>query len=328
MDLSHVQGKRLLIPVTAQRRHLAQRLADAGALVEEVEFIAISGPASPEHLEDATLAWCSGDYSWMVVTSRNAVLAMDRIARSRGMRLSNPQPDAKVATVGEATRAVCEEVGLAIDLVPTDKQNARGIVADFPEGTGRVLAPLGNLASPVVERGLERKGWHVDVVEAYRTVDGDGPDPDVREMLADGEFDGVLLTSGSVAERLAVTCPEMHPDTTIIAIGDMTAAAARGAGLTVAAVAQAPSYDGIVAGLIEALAPEGESDESVESDNVAEDNVANHDAAADAPSARSVASSASPGSVVSPASPGSVASSASAASPADKDEDAVDPESR
>ncbi|WP_084130067.1 uroporphyrinogen-III synthase [Demequina sp. NBRC 110055] len=253
MNLSILEGKRLLVPVTAERRHLAERLAAAGAIVEEVEFIAIAESSEPERLEEAVLAWCAGDYDWMAVTSRNAVLAMDRIARRRGTSLSNAQPEAKVTTVGEATRSVCADLGLEITLVPTDKQNARGIVAEFPEGSGKVLAPLGNLASPVLERGLARKGWTVDVVEAYRTVDGDGPDPDVRQMLADGTIDAVLLTSGSVAERLAATVPDISSDVMLIAIGDMTAAAARGAGLSIAATSQAPSYDGILAGLIEAL---------------------------------------------------------------------------
>ncbi|WP_061962421.1 uroporphyrinogen-III synthase [Demequina flava] len=299
MDLSALQGKRLLVPVTAQRRHLARRLSEAGALVEEVEFIAITGPSSPERLQEATLAWCSGDYDWMAVTSRNAVTAMDSVARARGMRLGNPQPDAKVATVGEATRTVCESAGLAIDLVPESKQNARGIVADFPDGPGRVLLPLGNLASPVLERGLARKGWKVDIVEAYRTVDGDGPDPDVREMLADGGFDAVLLTSGSVAERLAATVPEMAADTTIIAIGDMTAAAARAAGMTVAAVAQAPSYDGIVAGLLEALDPSEESEEEVDPAESSE-SAESPESAASADISESAASSASAPSAQSP----------------------------
>ncbi len=253
MNLSILEGKRLLVPVTAERRHLAQRLAAAGAIVEEVEFIAIAESSEPERLEEAVLAWCAGDYDWMAVTSRNAVLAMDRIARRRGTSLGNAQPEAKVTTVGEATRSVCADLGLEITLVPTDKQNARGMVAEFPEGSGKVLAPLGNLASPVLERGLARKGWTVDVVEAYRTVDGDGPDPDVRQMLAEGTIDAVLLTSGSVAERLAATVPDISDDVMLIAIGDMTAAAARGAGLTIAATSQAPSYDGILAGLIEAL---------------------------------------------------------------------------
>ena len=263
MNLSILEGKRLLVPVTAERRHLAQRLAAAGAIVEEVEFIAIAESSEPERLEEAVLAWCAGDYDWMAVTSRNAVLAMDRIARRRGTSLGNAQPEAKVTTVGEATRSVCADLGLEITLVPTDKQNARGMVAEFPEGSGKVLAPLGNLASPVLERGLARKGWSVDVVEAYRTVDGDGPDPDVRQMLADGTIDAVLLTSGSVAERLAATVPDISPDVMLIAIGDMTAAAARGAGLTVAATSQAPSYDGILAGLIEAFEGSAETADAV-----------------------------------------------------------------
>lgn len=273
MNLSILEGKRLLVPVTPERRHLAERLAAAGAVVEEVEFIAIAESSEPERLEEATLSWCAGDYDWMAVTSRNAVLAMDRIARRRGTSLGNAQPEAKVTTVGEATRSVCAEVGLEVTLVPTDKQNARGMVAEFPEGTGKILAPLGNLASPVLERGLARKGWTVDVVEAYRTVDGDGPDPDVRQMLADGTIDAVLLTSGSVAERLAATVPDISDDVMLIAIGDMTAAAARGAGLTIAATSQAPSYDGILAGLLEALEEPSQTADAVAepSDEVAQE---------------------------------------------------------
>ena len=91
-------------------------------------------------------------------------------------------------------------VGLEVALVPEGRADARGIVADFPEGSGRVLAPLGNLASPVLARGLGRKGWQVDVVEAYRTVDGPGPDDATVAEVAAGAFDAVLLTAGSVAE--------------------------------------------------------------------------------------------------------------------------------
>lgn len=253
MNLSALRGRRLLVPVTAERRHLAERLAAAGASVEEVELIAIAPTEDRVALEEATLAWCAGDFDWMAVTSRNAVLAMHAIAREHGTTLSAPQPDARVATVGEATRQVCADLGLEITLVPERQANARGIVAEFPEGTGRVLAPLGNLASPVLERGLARKGWDVHPVEAYRTVDGSGVGRDTREELAAGGFDAVLLTSGSVAERLAGAVAEVPDGTAVVAIGDTTAASARAQGLTVTAVAQAPSYDGIVAGLIVAL---------------------------------------------------------------------------
>lgn len=249
-------GRRLLVPVTAARRAFAEDLTAEGADVTQVEFIAISGPADPAALEAATLAWVAGDYAWLAVTSRNALLAMDRIARAHGRTLAEPQPTARVATVGEATLGVCASLGLEVALVPEGRADARGIVADFPEGSGRVLAPLGNLASPVLARGLGRKGWQVDVVEAYRTVDGPGPDDATVAEVAAGAFDAVLLTAGSVAERFAVTCPQVGPGTRIVAIGRTTEAGARAAGLTVDAVAASPTYGGIRAALDAALGQE------------------------------------------------------------------------
>ncbi|WP_062288962.1 uroporphyrinogen-III synthase [Demequina phytophila] len=255
-------GRRLLVPVTAERTAFAEQLAAEGADVTAVAFIAIVPPADPAALEAATLAWLDGAYDWMAVTSRNAVLAMDRIARAHGRTLAEPQPGARVATVGEATRAVCAEVGLTVDLVPASRADARGIVAELPVGTGRVLAPLGNLASPALVRGLARQGWRVDGVEAYRTVDGPGMDDATVAAAADGRLDAVLLTSGSVAERFAAACPSVAPGTRIVAIGRTTEAGARAAGLAVDAVATAPTYAGIRAALDAALATPTQGDPS------------------------------------------------------------------
>lgn len=248
-------GKRVLVPVTAQRRDLANRLASQGVLVELAEFIAIDPPADQAALADATARWCAGRYDWMAVTSRNAVLAVDRAARGAGIDLSQPQPAARVASVGEATLAVCAQVGLEVTLVPSTRHDAAGLVADFPNGPGTVFAPLGNLASPVLQRGLERKGWDVDAVEAYRTVDGPGPSSSQVDALVTGGIDAVVLTSGSVAARLARSCPRLASETMVVAIGTTTATAARAAGLAVHAVAALPSYDSIVEALVAVLEP-------------------------------------------------------------------------
>jgi len=246
-----VAGRRILVPVTAGRRDLAERLREAGAVVDEVEFIAVVETAQPELLAAATLKWCDGGFDWLAVTSRNAVLAMAAIATANARRLGEPIPPARVATVGEATRSVCASVGLDVALVPTARQDARGIVAEFPDGPGRVLVPLGDLAGPVLARGLARKGWDVTEVEAYRVIDGPGVGPDVAAALAAGEFDAVLLTSGSVAERYA---PFAAPaGTLMIAIGATTAASARAAGLAVDAISTVPSHAGIMEALENAL---------------------------------------------------------------------------
>jgi uroporphyrinogen-III synthase len=240
-------GRRILVPVTAGRRDLAERLRASGAIVDEVEFIEIIETAQPEVLAAATLEWCDGGFDWLAVTSRNAVLAMAAVATANARRLGEPVPPAGVATVGAATRSVCASVGLEVALVPSERQDARGIVSEFPDGPGRALVPLGDLAGPVLARGLVRKGWDVTEVEAYRVVDGPGISADAATALAAGEFDAVLLTSGSVAERYA---PHAAPaGTLVVAIGRTTEAAAKAAGLTVGAVATTPSHAGIVEAL-------------------------------------------------------------------------------
>ncbi len=247
-----LRGLRIIVPVTAGRHELARRLAQAGARVDEVEFIAVTAPESAERLAEATARWCDGYYDWMAVTSRNAVLALDRVARVAGARLADPQPAARVATVGEATSEVCAKVGLSVSIVPTSRHDALGIVHEFPAGSGRVLVPVGDLAAPALARGIARKGWIVDVVEAYRVMDGPGVHSSLAADLANGEVDAVLLTSGSVAERFAPHAAPPSAGTLVVAIGRSTAAAARAKGLRVDAVAQVPTYDGIVAALTEA----------------------------------------------------------------------------
>lgn len=248
-----LHGRRVVVPVTAERRDLAVRLAGQGMQVDEVQFIAIDPPEDPAALEAATRRWCAGHYDWMAVTSRNAVRAMASVAAADGTSLAQPQPGARVATVGEATLKACADAGLEVSLVPTEAQNASGLVKAMGAGTSRVLAPLGNLASPVLVRGLSRQGWDVESVEAYRTVDGPGIAGALVADLAADRVDAVIVTSGSVAERLAAACPSLGTDTLVIVIGATTAAAAKAAGLAVDAVSTHPSYDGIVTSLMTAL---------------------------------------------------------------------------
>ena len=245
-------GKRILVPVTAGRREIAKRLRAAGATVDRVEYIAVVETEQPEALAAATLAWCDGEFDWLAVTSRNAILAMSAIATAHGRHLGDAVPPAGVATVGESTRETCRSVGLDVALVPSERHDAVGIVEEFASGPGKVLVPLGDLASPALARGLARKGWDVTAIEAYRVVDGPGIGDDVAAALAAGEFDAVVLTSGSVAARYAAHAAPANADTLVVAIGSTTAAAARAAGVHVHAVAPTPSYDGILSSLKDA----------------------------------------------------------------------------
>jgi len=243
-----LHGLRVLVPVTEDRRALADLVVAHGATAVEVEFLTIAAARDAPALERATLAWCAGEYDWLAVTSRNAVIAMDEVARAHSLSLADSVVSSRVAAVGEATKGVCASVGLTVHLVPPIA-TAAGLVSAFPEGTGTVLAPRGDRASAVLVRGLALKGWTVSAVEAYRTIAGVGPSPAHVAALAAGDVDAVLLTSGSMASIFAKACQTVDPSTRMVAIGATTAFAARAAGLTVAAVAESPTYESLVAAL-------------------------------------------------------------------------------
>nr|WP_255633035.1 uroporphyrinogen-III synthase [Demequina sp. TTPB684] len=232
-------------------------LRGLGARVTEGEFIVIAPTADAHALADAAAMWCRGDYDWLAVTSRNALSALAVAAGSAGGDLSAPMPPARLAVVGKATARAAAELGLEVALRPARQQSAAGLVAEFPDGPGRVLAPLGNLAGDVLERGLARKGWDVDAVEAYRTIDGPGLDDAAVTAVRNGEVDAVVLTSGSMARRFATQCGQVPARVAIVAIGATTASVAREAGLNVATVAGTPDYEGVVMALRRAMEGDG-----------------------------------------------------------------------
>lgn len=241
-----LSGARIVVPVTAGRRALADRLRALGAQVTERAFIEIAPTEDPEALRAAAERWCEGEYDWLAVTSRNALTALAAAATDADRDLAEPMPARRLAVVGDATARASAAMGLSVALRPSGQQSAAGLVAEFPEGSGRVLTPVGNLAGDALMRGLTRKGWTVDAVEAYRTVDGPGMGDDDVDHVAAGAFDAVVLTSGSVARRFAAQCPRVAQGVRLVAIGATTASAARKAGCEVATVAAKPDYEGVV----------------------------------------------------------------------------------
>jgi uroporphyrinogen-III synthase len=72
--------------------------------------------------------------------------------------------------------------------------------------------------------------------------------------LATGGIDAIVLTSGSTARRLVEIFGTPPSSTIICCIGPRTAEVARDCGLTVTAIAVAPSNEGIMVALSAALA--------------------------------------------------------------------------
>jgi hydroxymethylbilane synthase len=233
-------GRRILLPERSPAG-TAEALAAAGAEVVQTgftSFVALPGDDLAAALADA--------WDWVVVTSAQTVASLE----DAGFGRAGQRGGARVAAVGPTTAATLERAGIRVDLV-ADPGGGTALAAAFPGGPGRVLLPGAEEISAEPTRGLTAKGWDVHPVPVYRTMPADLPAEVVAEWRA-GSYDAFVVTAGSVARSAVRSCGAAGPK--VVAIGDPAAAAARAAGLQVAAVATRPDAPGLVSATLSALA--------------------------------------------------------------------------
>jgi uroporphyrinogen III methyltransferase/synthase len=228
-----------------QAADIVAALGDAGAAVVVLPTVAIVDPEDGGRALHAAAAVVDG-YDWLVCTSANAVdrvvEAVVDLRRLHGVR---------IAAVGPATAAALARHHLVADLVAATA-SGDGLVADLT-ATGvagrRVLYPRSASARPTVADGLRALGCTVDDVVAYRSVTPERSSlaPTVLERA--GEADVAVVASPSAVEGLVAVLGDGSSDAVppVVAIGPVTAQAARRLGVTVAAEASDPSPAGLVA---------------------------------------------------------------------------------
>ncbi|WDF32461.1 uroporphyrinogen-III synthase [Arthrobacter agilis] len=244
---------------------IADTLARAGMNVSAMPLTDTELPLDVEAVARALASLARGDYRWFVVTSGNAVRALDLMARERtaGAARLAVGGGTGVAAVGSATARLLEEAGVAVDLVPAEA-STRGLLRALGGGEGRIFLPQADLAPDDLRAGLTDLGWSVDRVEAYRTVPyparttrrvpgvvEDGVPPplvspaDVLALAASGVQPAVVFTAPSTVEqfreKLGGGSLAFHP----VAIGSTTAAALRGEGWEPGATASGPTPEAI-----------------------------------------------------------------------------------
>ena len=230
----------------AQAGTLVRRLRQMGAETVEIPAIAITEP-SDGGAALRVAARRLPTYEWVVFTSVNAV---DRFLSL----LDRPAAlgAARVAAIGPGTAAALGRWGVEAALVP-ERFVAESLLAAFPRpaASGRVLLPRAAVARDVLPQGLRAAGWHVDVVEAYRTA---RPQPPPRTVAAAARADAITFTSPStVSGYLEVAGPGAVPPV-VACIGPVTATTARELGLRVDVEAGVHTIDGLVDALAGVLA--------------------------------------------------------------------------
>jgi uroporphyrinogen III methyltransferase / synthase len=151
-------------------------------------------------------------YDWLVVTSRNGAHELAR----RGVTAN------RIAAIGPATAEALRSHGLRVDLVAST-HTQEGLREELPPGTLLLAAA----------EGARRDVLDADFLPLYRTIE---LQPDVPAA------DVALLMSGSAVRALAAAGVHIP----VVAIGPQTEAAAKEAGLYVAAVAVTHDLDGLV----------------------------------------------------------------------------------
>jgi uroporphyrinogen-III synthase len=235
-------GRRVL--VTRRWPELVAGLAARGATAVEVPALEMAPPGDPAPL-DAALHQLPA-YDWLVFTSANTVEAV--VTRLARLRLP-PSRRPALASVGPVTTEAIEAAwpDARVEVQPESDFRGAALVEAFAgrELKGRrVLLPVSDRAADTVERGLSARGALVDRVVAYRTVSATRPDR-LRAELAAGA-DAVVFASPSAVESFRAAVGESAASVPAVSIGPTTADAARAAGLTVVAVAQPSTVDGLL----------------------------------------------------------------------------------
>ncbi|HEY3810967.1 MAG TPA: uroporphyrinogen-III synthase, partial [Acidimicrobiales bacterium] len=242
-------GRRVVVTrARHQASALSVRLRDLGARPIEVPTIRIDPPADGgAGLSRAVAGLVDGRYGWVVFASANAVEAL--LTRLPDVRALGA---VQIAAIGPGTAAALADRCLVADLVP-DRSLAEGLVEAFPDPPGPgacVLLPRAAAGRDALPEGLIAAGWEVDAVEAYQTVRLPLGDAD-RAAVAGADavcFASASSVTGFVDAGGAAAMPPV-----VVCIGPTTAAAAKTAGLTVTAMAPAPTIDGLVDALVGAL---------------------------------------------------------------------------
>lgn len=235
-----LSGRRILVTGGRSGR-LGERLKHLGATVFEVPAITSAPLEDTTPLDQALSSLDS--YDWLVFTSANAVSAVRERLRVLGREVRVP-----VASVGPATSEKCRELLGRVDLQPERDYRAEGLLealARVGVAGKRCLLPVSDRARPTLASGLRELGATAEVRVAYRTVQPADFAPRLAEALEQG-IDLVTFAAPSAVEGFVATSGDRGRRIPAVALGPVTAAAVREAGLDLCRTADPATVDGLV----------------------------------------------------------------------------------
>lgn len=238
-----------------QASGLEYKLRSIGANVAVYPTIGIELNQDPRAFSN--LLATHGSFDWVLLTSVNAVRWLSQQTDCKAVAQS------KIGAIGPATESALKDIGLHVDLVPSEFVTAAFIkaFADRLHGSMKgvkVFLPRGNMAKPDLPDALRSYGCTVVELIAYRNVPGSGVEPLVQAIAA-GEVDVLTFASSSSVKNFINGAESLRKGAVgfdyttfpkVFCIGPVTAATAKEAGLPVAAVAEHYDAEGLLRSIL------------------------------------------------------------------------------
>ncbi|MEM7536217.1 MAG: uroporphyrinogen-III synthase [Chloroflexota bacterium] len=257
MTANHLNNINIAITrAVHQAGRQARLLESLGASVFHYPCIDIVPPRDTTSLDAALRAVVTGGFQWMVLTSTNTINILAQRMAALDIQASQFK-QLKIATIGSVTQEAVETMlGLSADLVP-EKFVAESLAASMQVQSGdKIFLPQSEIARPTLAEALRSAGAALTTVTAYHNVVASGGDP-VPVMLWEGKIDAITFTSESTVRYFSHRITQeggtldMLDDVCVACIGPVTTKAARQFGLTVDAMPETHTVDGLVDSLVD-----------------------------------------------------------------------------
>jgi uroporphyrinogen-III synthase len=258
-----LEGKRIVLTrAVEQARDLMARLENMGATV--LLFPAVSFSEPPDTLELDRAIRSLGAFDWILFTSANAVRFFAGRCRKLGVEPSHGV-NYRCAAVGPATASAVAAEGFSVDHVAQEfigMALAREL-SDTLAG-GKILLPRSERARPDLPSALKAVGADVVEVVAYHTGGVGAVDPGVMRAVREAQVDVISFFSPSAIENMRGELGEellsrLGASAALAAVGPVTAAALRGAGLPVAIESPLATAESMAAEIAKYFSPSTET---------------------------------------------------------------------
>ena len=256
---SSLAGRNILITrASEQTESLVRELEARGAKPVLQPMIAFHPPGDFTPLDTALRSMRS--YDWLLLTSANAVRALVDRAQSLGPDIIQAFSAVRIAAVGPVTAEAARHAGLHVSRIAAKHQGlalAQEFAAEFARK--RILLPRSNLATSELPDALRALAAQVTEVIAYRTFAVE-PEGEGQNQFYSGRLEAILFFSPSAVRnflnwdegkggQVLRSISDQSHKTAVIAVGPVTAAALREAGLRHIVQAQDTTVPSVIAAL-------------------------------------------------------------------------------